>query len=230
MPKTDPATSEETIDRFEVATRFALPTDYRSLVVEFAGEGLLTGPGMVPLAVKIPSFYDPATPDLVGYELSLLDLPAGGWVDRFLDFDGLVGVQAAGSPAQAELIRRSPFLNEHRDWAVSLVPVFTSHGVSALGNLCFDFFDAAQLPPVVFVQKGMAMGPTDPNWEGIWYVAESVTAMLDPANVEEFDYEAESFPLDIKLDAGLDVSRVPTEAELLWNQRRDERLGRKPNR
>jgi len=221
-PYREPITTAQSISRFEEAIGLTYPTDCRSLMLEYPGGGLLDDP----LALKIPSFIDPTIPDVVDDYLDFIDVPDGEWVNGFCEFEGLENVaRPDGVPVQAHLIR-SGFLTSHREWAVCLVPILTAHSSGLFGVLCLDFFDSPDRPPVVFVDKQMDVEPTDPNWEGIWYVAESVTAMLDPANVEEFDYEAESFPLDMGRDAGLDVSRVPTDAELRWNQQRDVRLGR----
>ena len=217
-----PTTTEQSISRFEEATGLRYPADCRELMLDHSGGGLLNGR----LAIRVPSFFDPTVPDLVDDYLDLIDLPDGDWVNGFCEFDGLESVaRPEGVPVQSNLIR-SGFLAGHREWAVSLVPILSAHSAGLFGVLCLDFFDSAEHPPVVFVDKQTDMEPTDPNWEGIWYVAASVTAMLDPSNIEEFDYDAESFPLDIQRDAGLDVSRVPTDAELQWNQQRDVRLGR----
>lgn len=217
-------TTASSVESFERATGWVLPADCRDVILGFAGEGLSIGPEMVDLDVLVPRFHDPSMERGLG-ELFVVEVPPGTWVDKFLDRDGLQDVDETGLPAHAALVRRLPFLAEQPDWAVSLVPVMKSHSSSLSGFVCLDYSDHNSIPPLVFVKRGMFEEVNHERWDGIWYVAESITDLLAPEKVEEFDHEADSFPWENRLD-DLVQSRQPSESELLWNQRRDERLGR----
>lgn len=203
------------VDRFEKATQLILPRDARQLIVDFGNQGL----GAPDLEVVIPRFASDSL-ELLS-ELDVQDIPDGDWVEGFCEFGGLVGGTELGVPAQAELIRRMPFLAAQPNWAVSLVPIIHTHSSLLNGVVCLDFSEVQVNPPVVIVSKGLWMDAKSPHWDGMWYLASSVSELLGRSRVQEYDEERGGFPFELD-----PVLRFPSEAEAEWNRRRDERLGR----
>ena len=102
-----------------------------------------------------------------------------------------------------------------------MLPILSAHSASVNALVCLDYSDQSSQPPVVIVNKGIWDPPTHPHWDGMWYLASSVSELLGRSRVQEYDEERGGFPFELD-----PVLRFPSEAEAEWNRRRDERLGR----
>lgn len=104
-----------------------------------------------------------------------------------------------------ELIRLADFLDP--TWAAALVPVMEAH----FELICLDFSETPDEPPVVFIHR--------PALSEISYGASSLSELLDQSRIQEFDHEQGMFPWEYD-----QPKRTPSDVELEWNRRRDERL------